>query len=102
MKEQRITLYFLQKSSIEPTSDAWTCLKAALYCTSNLEQAPVYLKEGDIYKCKLIKSEQCDVNHKKRKYITYSLGVTQSLMYAFSKAWSVFTTANNSAMLSYL
>lgn len=41
-------------------------------------------------------------NNNKKLYITYSLGVTQSLMYAFSKAWSVFTTANSSAMLSYL
>lgn len=57
MKVQPITLYFLQKSSIEPTSDAWTCLKAALYCTSNLEQAPVYLKECDVYS---MKSEQND------------------------------------------
>lgn len=32
----------------------------------------------------------------------HSLGVTQSLMYAFSRACMVFTTANSSAMLSYL
>lgn len=32
----------------------------------------------------------------------HSLGVTQSLMYAFSRACTVFTTANSSAMLSYL
>ena len=32
----------------------------------------------------------------------HSLGVTQSLMYAFSRACIVFTTANSSAMLSYL
>ena len=30
------------------------------------------------------------------------MGVTQSLMYAFSRACIVFTTANSSAMLSYL
>lgn len=33
---------------------------------------------------------------------SHSLGVTQSLMYAFSRACIVFTTANSSAMLSYL
>lgn len=33
---------------------------------------------------------------------SHSLGVTQSLMYAFSRACMVFTTANSSAMLSYL
>lgn len=33
---------------------------------------------------------------------SHSLGVTQSLMYAFSGACIVFTTANSSAMLSYL
>ncbi len=30
---------------MEPASDPWTCLKAALYWTSNLEQAPVYLQK---------------------------------------------------------
>ena len=33
---------------------------------------------------------------------SHSLGVTQSLIYAFSRACIVFTTANSSAMLSYL
>lgn len=33
---------------------------------------------------------------------SHSLGLTQSLMYAFSRACIVFTTANSSAMLSYL
>lgn len=33
---------------------------------------------------------------------SHSLGVTQSLMYAFSRACMVFTTAKSSAMLSYL
>lgn len=37
-----------------------------------------------------------------REVGSHSLGVTQSLMYAFSRACIVFTTANSSAMLSYL
>lgn len=44
-QKRELTLYFLQKSSMEPTSEPCTCLKAALYWTNNLEQEAVYLKQ---------------------------------------------------------
>lgn len=38
-----LTRYFFIKSSTVGKVVLWTCLNAALYCTSSLEQAAVYL-----------------------------------------------------------
>ena len=60
-------------TSTDGNSSPWTCLKAALNWTRSLEQAAVY-----------------------------SLAVTESLMYAFSRHCIVLMTAYKSAILSYL
>ena len=50
------TLYFFMKFSTFGNPSFWTCLKAALYCTSNLEHAAVYLKRNTRLHCNVTSS----------------------------------------------